>query len=137
MLSGNGCQKAGKYGEPWAPFNDPAEWNQPELVTADGRRQRNWRREEKFDFMGRAALCVNACEGIEDPADLRRQRDAALKACAEVDRWLMEGWVDADAERTFVNPRFGKALASVRAVLRDAGIKCSGPDVDDDAGASA
>lgn len=29
----------------------------------------------------RAAACVNACAGIPDPADLRRQRDELLAAC--------------------------------------------------------
>jgi hypothetical protein len=30
------------------------------------------------DRAQRAEACVNACEGIEDPADLRRQRDELL-----------------------------------------------------------
>lgn len=34
----------------------------------------------------RAAACVTACEGIEDPADLRRQRDILLKACKDVEK---------------------------------------------------
>ena len=33
------------------------------------------------DNAARIVACVNACEGIDDPADLRAQRDELLAAC--------------------------------------------------------
>ncbi len=37
-------------------------------------------------FVKRIVSCLNACEGIEDPADLRKQRDELVEALNECDK---------------------------------------------------
>ena len=37
-------------------------------------------RVDRLDFANRIVACVSACEGIEDPADLRKQRDELVEA---------------------------------------------------------
>lgn len=67
----------GKYGEPWIG-------DKYEIKTRDGDSIASrpeglligWKRAGD-----RIIACVNACDTIDDPHDLRAQRDALLKAC--------------------------------------------------------
>lgn len=51
----------------------------------------------------RAVACVNACEGIEDPADLRAQRDELLAACQQMNYYMSQmGWdVNANGDEVY------------------------------------
>jgi hypothetical protein len=56
----------------------------------------------------RIAACVNACEGIEDPADLRRQRDAMERALREIacgtTAWTREQMIDLASSALLQTP---------------------------------
>lgn len=42
----------------------------------------------------RIVACVNACEGIDDPANLRRQRDELLAALHGLHGWLAKSVIE-------------------------------------------
>lgn len=50
----------------------------------------------------RIVACVNACEGIEDPADLRKQRDELLERSKNFMNFVLESVEMRDAERARV-----------------------------------
>lgn len=60
---------------------------------SDGSQRPNGRENET-----RIVACVNACAGIDDPADLRRQRDELLQVLKEVNDNVEEplSWIKGD-----------------------------------------
>jgi hypothetical protein len=65
------------------------EWNRGHFATDSEGRKVFWVSDETGplghgdrakNWVNRIVACVNACEGIEDPADLRKQRDELLEA---------------------------------------------------------
>jgi hypothetical protein len=76
------AQQVGEYGEPWEPYG-PAS-----LRMADSSAVAAATDADDVDALlslhaarrDRAIACVNACVGIEDPAELRRQRDVSVDA---------------------------------------------------------
>lgn len=75
-----------KYGEPWSLSHNGA------LETFD----EPWLGRCAVDN-ARAVACVNACEGIDDPSDLRKQRDALLFSCRELLECMCDEDIGADA----------------------------------------
>lgn len=81
----------GKYGEPWNVQVAGVEYSAGHVSRCDlededgiGVTMFDIMEDNDVSFARRAVACVNACEGIEDPADLRRQRDILLKACKDL-----------------------------------------------------
>ena len=72
----------------------------------------------------RIVACVNACAGIDDPPDLRRQRDELLEACrvalsryqATIDAIAAAGYPDNDPNRN----RLEADVKTIRAAIVNA-----------------
>lgn len=73
-------REPGKYGEPWELVDDPRDPEEPMVRLADGRTEYDLD-DNGGQIRPRIVACVNACEGIEDPAAVV----ALLRLVAECD----------------------------------------------------
>ena len=78
-----------KYREPWAPFEKCPTW----IGNADGVAIGELCGWCGPDTMRRIVACVNACAGIDDPVDLRKQRDELLAALTPLVKMIEDDYM--------------------------------------------
>jgi hypothetical protein len=120
MSQNRGVRQSGKYGEPWRIERHPTRLSQVVAYYADRIKGRDMDDDLSNERIMRGAACVNACEGIEDPADLRRQRDDALGV---VRRFLELACADGWDEFAMLSPERSAVEMAQHLLLRTGGTQ--------------